>query len=1091
LNTVRVLCASRSHQLVTISESELFDCEWYADQYPDVNDLGVEPRFHYVWIGADLGRDPSPEFETRFYLDQNPDVAQSGLNPLYHYISSGRQQGRAPKETFALRRSPGTTDRRAEFRVDRTISIGADQDWLIFVAYCPKGRLSDCQKYQISAFKAAGYQIALVISSDNFGNMADPGLTGCEIQIVRENIGFDFGAWRHAIELLGGLSSARSVTFTNDSILPTAGGAGVARLRERIGAATDSIVFMTRNFEVKPHLQSYLFRLDSKAIALGAFSELAAVPYYTDKEALIHNVEVHLEDRLTAAGHTVCALFPTDAEDNPTIHHWEELLDRGFPFLKIQLVTADVLAIDEPRLKARLEPDVHHWLAEHCESRRSPGSQTRLIRNLPSVPAIKGAGRFTDDGAQQAFNPPAQQNPTLRVPVDGIALQPPGIPRILAIVHAFYVDIASEILVDLAALEIPIRIVLTTDCEEKVRVIEAELGRLELSGEVVLCPNRGRDVAPFIIEGSRFADDADILLHLHTKKSPHDSIYADWGSYLRRNLVGSRESVLSILKVFEETGIGLVFSDHFGEVVGLRNWGFDYEDARALLQRLSILIDSDTTLEFPTSTMFWARREALDPLFKAGLRYEDFEEENGQVDGTLAHAVERCLVYVTQSAGFSYTKVTAADEASEPESPLLRLAAGGLSYALDRPVRFLPGDSTVRSDFHRAVPEVYPVSVARSRSAKRRLTALLPTMKPNKIYGGITTALKVLGEIRDALPGDIDLRVLITSDNVDPASVAELSKRLNRNFAWIMPDDDAEGDTIVGVAENQHIPLCLRANEYYVATAWWTADLGFRLVDRQREMHGRTSRLAYIIQDFEPGFYNWSNTYALAEATYLRGEQTAAIINSEELSDYMAMRYSFAHACCVAYELNPMLDQLIQPARPDRMILAYGRPSVSRNCFELLCEGIRLWQARRPTESRNVEIIFAGEDFQQDRIAGLLNARCAGKMSIEDYAAMLNRSAVGISLMVSPHPSYPPLEMAAAGCITISNRYEGKDLTRRADNIISLNSLTPACLADAIEQALSRVVFDATKAIGGLKAMQSLLPLADFPRVAEWLIDIN
>lgn len=1089
---VSVLCPVRLHELATISGSELFDPKWYADQYPDVVSLGIEPQAHYVWIGAELGRDPSPDFDTNFYLEHNPDVAQSGLNPLFHYISSGREQGRVPKASVVSTRATITTDRRVQFRVDRTAPIFPGEDWLVFVAYCSNGRLSDCQKYQLETFKTAGYRTALVVNSDDIANLSEPGANGCDIQIVRENIGFDFGAWRHAIEILGGLNRALSVTFANDSILPVLGNLGVAELRDRITQSADSVLFMTRNFEMRPHSQSYFFRLDQKAISSGAFSVLTDIPYYTEKDALIHNVELHLEDRFCAAGHSVGELFAMEGvKSNPTIHHWEELLERGFPFLKIQLVTANFLSIDDPRLKLRLGQRVRGWLSDHCDRRSFSGSQLSAVRNLPPVPSIKGAGRFSSEGVQQAFNPPPQQNPTVLVPFAAIELEPPAIPRILAIIHGYYVDIAVDILTDIVNVDIPVRILVTTDNDKKARVIEAELDQLGLVGEVLVCPNRGRDVAPFLIEGNRLLDDAEILLHLHTKKSPHDSIYAGWGSYLRKNLIGSRETVLSILKVFEKSNAGLIFSDHFEEVVGLRNWGFDYRHARALLERLGIHIDSDTTLEFPTSTMFWARRDALELLFKAGLSYEDFEQEAGQVDGTLAHAIERSLVYIAQSAGFSYTKVTTTDEPSEADAPLLRLSAGELSYALDRPARFLPGDSTVRSDFYRAVPEIYPVSVARSRSKRRRLTALLPTMKPEKIYGGITTALTVLGRIVDALPEDIDVRVLITSDTVDAASVSELSKRLDRSFAWVMPDDDVEGGTIAGIAEDQNIPISVRADEIYVATAWWTADLGFRLLDRQRAMHARSSRLAYIIQDFEPGFYNWSNTYALAEATYFRGEQTAAIVNSEELADYMAARYDFAYACCVPYALHPKLAELIEPTIPERLILIYGRPGVSRNCFELLCEGVRLWQARSPAESQKFQIVFAGEEFNQDRIADLLNARNAGKMSMEDYAAMLNRSAVGISLMVSPHPSYPPLEMASAGCITITNRYDQKDLSKRASNIVSLNSLTPVCLADAIEESLSKIAYNKKKVVGGLKRPKAALPAADFRRIAEWLINVE
>ncbi|MGB9614955.1 MAG: HAD family hydrolase, partial [Fervidobacterium sp.] len=56
--------------------------------------------------------------------------------------------------------------------------------------------------------------------------------------------------------------------------------------------------------------------------------------------------------------------------------------------------------------------------------------------------------------------------------------------------------------------------------------------------------------------------------------------------------------------------------------------------------------------DYPAGSMFWARVEALAPLFKAGITLSDFPEEVGQTDGTLAHVIERFLVLSSLEQGF-------------------------------------------------------------------------------------------------------------------------------------------------------------------------------------------------------------------------------------------------------------------------------------------------------------------------------------------------------------------------------------------------------------------------------------------------------
>jgi len=48
--------------VVCVRNWEHFNSEWYAHQYPDIHAIGMEPAYHYLWVGAKIGRSPSPGF---------------------------------------------------------------------------------------------------------------------------------------------------------------------------------------------------------------------------------------------------------------------------------------------------------------------------------------------------------------------------------------------------------------------------------------------------------------------------------------------------------------------------------------------------------------------------------------------------------------------------------------------------------------------------------------------------------------------------------------------------------------------------------------------------------------------------------------------------------------------------------------------------------------------------------------------------------------------------------------------------------------------------------------------------------------------
>jgi hypothetical protein len=626
--------------------------------------------------------------------------------------------------------------------------------------------------------------------------------------------------------------------------------------------------------------------------------------------------------------------------------------------------------------------------------------------------------------------------------------------RIAVFVHIFYTELATDIAGALANIPVGFDLFISTDSEQKKIELDRQFRSLGFDNFVIrVFPNRGRDIAPFLIG---FRDEIrryDIVSHVHSKKSNHDDILFGWREYTFRQLFGSRAIVSSILYALQSGHVDLVFPDHFGPVVQSLNYGFDYELMKALLARTGISFSKDILLEFPSGSMFWARSKALAPLLALNLKFDDFPQELGQIDGTLAHAIERSIAFLTENAGGRWAKIVQPADCVDKDRLIPVCSSGDIGVVVTRATRRLLGNKVSTNLAPRSIPEIPAVGLRGEKSSRPRFTLLIPTLKPEKIFGGVASALRLFAEILAHLPRNVDARIVSVTDDVDADCVAVVD---DYTLISLSAENTELPRTVVDASGMRAEQLPVREREVFLATAWWTAHWGFEIQNMQKSLYGVAAPLCYFIQDHEPDFYGWSPRYELARSTYLRRDDTKAIVNSEELYNFFAKSYGITDAYYVPYAVNDQLRAGFQPIPKERIILIYGRPSTPRNAFEILVDGLCLWQQANPIIARSWRIVAAGEPFEPFLGQHVSNLEVAGKLSLNDYADMLSRAAIGIGLMISPHPSYPPLEMAEAGMITITNKYGEKDLSLRCDGILSLDVLTPNSLAEQIALAVLR-----------------------------------
>lgn len=241
-------------------------------------------------------------------------------------------------------------------------------------------------------------------------------------------------------------------------------------------------------------------------------------------------------------------------------------------------------------------------------------------------------------------------------------------PRPCAVIHAWYVELLDETLAALEASGIDWRLVVTTTPDRR-DAVQTCLASRGLQGEIETHENRGRDILPFLHVADRLLDEGGgPILKLHTKRSTHRPDGDAWRrELLERLLAPSRAS--RIVEAFAtDPSLGLVAPE--GHVQPLDYfWGANRDNVHYLATRLGMPAPDAARDHFVAGSMFWVRPQALRPLLDAHLGPWEFDAEDGQVDGTLAHAVERVFALAARAAGQRLVTAAALCGDDEPDGP--------------------------------------------------------------------------------------------------------------------------------------------------------------------------------------------------------------------------------------------------------------------------------------------------------------------------------------------------------------------------------------------------------------------------------------
>lgn len=172
---------------------------------------------------------------------------------------------------------------------------------------------------------------------------------------------------------------------------------------------------------------------------------------------------------------------------------------------------------------------------------------------------------------------------------------------------------------------------------------------------VIAVPNRGRDVLPFLWLMSQIRQMGyENILKLHSKKSTHRTDGYQWLDDMVDKLIPSNPNTFKkLISYLSLTDTGLVGpAGHYISLIV--NFTPNKAGLEHVLDRIFTQKKWETVTQSPEDygffegTMFWARTDALMPIINASIGISDFQKEEGQIDATLAHSLERAFCIVPE-----------------------------------------------------------------------------------------------------------------------------------------------------------------------------------------------------------------------------------------------------------------------------------------------------------------------------------------------------------------------------------------------------------------------------------------------------------
>lgn len=386
----------------------------------------------------------------------------------------------------------------------------------------------------------------------------------------------------------------------------------------------------------------------------------------------------------------------------------------------------------------------------------------------------------------------------------------------------------------------------------------------------------------------------------------------------------------------------------------------------------------------------------------------------------IVRCTERLVGYEPRTSGF-------ASDIRRPVA-LSDVQADGIAYSTD---------AFLRSKF----AATYPLPVYTAPGPSKRLNLVTDSISSGSLFGGVGTAL-ILAALKAKKSGAALRIITRTQVPVEAAFTQVLACnniRYDNNveFVYVPVNDDAA-------------QLDVYEGETFLTTSWWTTACVLGSI--------APSKVEYLLQEDERMFYPYGDEWV----------RCSEVLSRDDIRFYVNTQLLYDHLIDTGLDNLRTRAQWFEPAFPEgafhkeeisqaagkRRLFFYARPNNTRNLFYRGLEVLDNAISKGVIDLDRWEIVLVGKDAPLVNLGHRVVPTVFPTMSWSEYKKFVRGVDLGFCLMSTPHPSYPPFDLASSGAVVVTNSFGNKvDLSRYSRNIV-MSDLRIDNLTDALARGL-------------------------------------